>query len=100
MKIGKFIVFEVENQKVKVKTLKKVRFQLKCGYIRGKITKCLNWYMDVKIVRKSPNATLTKLCSNKGHIITYIMVSFILAFSVVLVLCLSYELLYFRPFSC
>ena len=29
MKIGKSTVFEVENQKMKVKTLKKVRFWLK-----------------------------------------------------------------------
>ena len=36
MKIGKSIVFGVENQKMKVKTLKKVRFQLKYGLIRGK----------------------------------------------------------------
>ena len=31
MKIGKSIVFEVENQKMKVKTLKKIRFWLKYG---------------------------------------------------------------------
>ena len=31
MKIGKSIFFEVENQKMKVETLRKIRFWLKCG---------------------------------------------------------------------
>ena len=42
MKIGKSIVFEVENQKLKVKTLKTIRFQLKYGsYQRKKERKVL-----------------------------------------------------------
>ena len=42
MKIGKSIVFEVENQKMKVKTLKTIRFQLKYGsYQRKKERKVL-----------------------------------------------------------
>ena len=50
IKLGKSVVFEVENQKMKVKTLKKIRFQLKYGHIRGKNNeKCLNWYMVVKL---------------------------------------------------
>ena len=41
MKIGKSIVFEVENQKMKVKTLKKIRFWLKCGSYQSKENKVL-----------------------------------------------------------
>ena len=53
MKIGKSIVFEVENQKMKVKTLKKLRFQVKYGHIRGKNNKkCLNWSMVIKLLLK------------------------------------------------
>ena len=70
MKIGKSIVFEVENLKIMVKTLKKIRFQLKYGHIRGKNNeKCLNGYIVAKLLQKKPKATLTKLCSNKGLII-------------------------------
>ena len=55
---------------MKVKTLKKIRFWLKYRSSYEKITKLfelvrtgLNYY------RKSPIASLTKLSSNKGHII-------------------------------
>ena len=42
MKIGKSIVFEVKNQKMKLKTLKTIRFQLKYGsYQRKKEQKVL-----------------------------------------------------------
>ena len=36
MKNGKSIVFEVENHKTKGKTLKKIRFWLKCGSYQRK----------------------------------------------------------------
>ena len=36
MKIGKSVVFEVENLKMKVKTLKKIKFWLKCGSYQSK----------------------------------------------------------------
>ena len=36
MRIGKSLVFEVENQKMKVKTLKKIRFQLQYGCYQRK----------------------------------------------------------------
>ena len=36
MKIDKSIVIEVENQKMKVKTLKKIMFWLKCGSYQSK----------------------------------------------------------------
>ena len=36
MKIGKSLVFEVENQKMKVKTLKKTRLWLKCESYQSK----------------------------------------------------------------
>ena len=69
MKIGKSIVFEVENQKMKVKT----GFGSNMGHIRGKNNKkCLNWSMIVKLLQKKSKATLAKLCSNKEHNITKI----------------------------
>ena len=37
MRIGKSIVFEVENQKMKVKTLKKIRFHIKYGSYEFKL---------------------------------------------------------------
>ena len=39
MKFGKFIVFEVENAKMKIKTLKKSGFSKNMGYIKGKNSK-------------------------------------------------------------
>ena len=36
MRIGKYVVFEVENQKVKVKTLTNIRFWLNCGLYQSK----------------------------------------------------------------
>ena len=77
MKFGKFKVFEVENAKMKIKTLKKSGFSKNMGYIKGKHSKkCWNWSVVVKLLQKSPNSTWTKLCSNKGHFIKNISVKF------------------------
>ena len=58
MKIGKSIVFEAENQKMRVKTLRKIRFRLKCGSCRKK--KCLNWSMVVKLLQKKSKYNFEK----------------------------------------
>ena len=53
MKIGKSIAFEVGNQKMKIKTLKETRFQLKYGHIKGiNSEKCLNWFVVAKLLEK------------------------------------------------
>ena len=74
MKIVISIVFEVENQKVKVKTLKKNQVLAQMWVIsEEKITK--SFYTGLWLssyYRNCLNATLTKLCSNKGYITTNI----------------------------
>ena len=74
MKIGKPIVFEVENQKMKVKALKKNEVLAQLWIIsEEKITKIFQtgpWLSSY--YRKCPNATLTKICRSKGYIIAII----------------------------
>ena len=53
MKIGKSIVFGVENQKMKVKTLKRTGFSSNMVISEENNEKCLNWYMVVKLLQKS-----------------------------------------------
>ena len=62
MKIGKSIVFEVENQVMKVKTLKNIRFWFKCGSYQSKTKskKCLNWTMVVKLLQKKSKYNFDK----------------------------------------
>ena len=61
MKIGKSVVFEVENLKMKVKTLKKIKFWLKCGsYQSKKNKKCLDWSMVVKLLQKKSTCNFDK----------------------------------------
>ena len=65
MKIGKSIVFEVDNQKMRLKHSKSSEFNSNMGHIRGKNnSKCLNWFVVDKLLQKSPNATLAKLITN------------------------------------
>ena len=53
MKLGKSIVFEVENHKMKVKTLERSVFGSNVGHIREKNNKnCLNWSVVVKLSQK------------------------------------------------
>ena len=59
MKIGKSIAFEVENPKMKVKTLQKIRSWLKCRSYQYKKQnkikqnkKYLNWSVVVKLLQK------------------------------------------------
>ena len=69
MKIGKSIVFDVENQIINVKTLIRLVFGSSVGNIRVKKTKSVLTSLWLsRYYRKSPNATLKKLCSNKGYI--------------------------------
>ena len=61
MKIGKTIVSEVENQKMRVKTLKKVRFGPNVCHIRGKTNKkILNWSVVVKLLQKKSKCNFDK----------------------------------------
>ena len=67
MKIGKSLVFEVENQKMKVKTLKKTRLWLKCGsYQSKKNKKCLNWSLVVKLLQKKSKCNFNKTLQQQG----------------------------------
>ena len=54
MRIGKSIVFEVENQKMKVKTLKKIRFHINMDHMN------LNWSMVVKLIQKKSTSNFDK----------------------------------------
>ena len=50
MKIGKSIIFEVDNQKMKVKTLKSSGFGSNVGHIKVKKKKLLNWSVVAKLL--------------------------------------------------
>ena len=61
MKISESIVFEVANQKMKVKKLKKIRFWLKCGSYQSKNNKkCLNQSAVVKLLQKKSKCNFDK----------------------------------------
>ena len=53
MKIGKSIVFGVENQKMKVETLKRTGFSSNMVISEENNEKCLNWYLVLKLLQKS-----------------------------------------------
>ena len=61
MKIGNFIDLEVENEKMKVKSLKRPDFWLEYGHIRGKNKKCLNWSVLAKLLQKKFKCKFDKI---------------------------------------
>ena len=61
MKIGKSIVFEVENQKMNVKHSNRSGLGPNVGYIRGKNNKkCLNWSVGVMLLQKKSKCSFDK----------------------------------------
>ena len=88
MTIGKSIVFDMENQKMKVKTPKNIRFWLKCGSYHSK--KNQKVFKLVRGCQAITEKVQMQLCQNfavtRGILLQSQLVSFILDFNVVLVL--------------